>query len=165
MKLAIILLISLSLLFNPMIALASGNDDTVTATLNDSGFHFSDLAWSESLDTWEDYRPNEAVFSRGTRAYAYIEVTGFTNEEIGGEYQHDLTVDIYLRTGIGIRLFNQKNVIEFEEVTSFFQESVSFYIWVDIPWWAPSAAYYAEVIVHDRINETEIRHEEKLTIQ
>lgn len=130
-----------------------------------SGLRFSDMGWSDEEDDYFEYEPNQGVFKRGSRVYAFMEVSGFTSDYQDGYYTIDLTVDVYLKTTFGLRLFGQRDVIEFDDRTKEPLECVWFYLYVDIPWWAPPASYIAEVVVRDRLSGVEVVHQEKLTVR
>ncbi len=131
----------------------------------ETGFRFTDLGWSDDENDFFEYVPNQGVFKRGTRAYAYLEVAGFTNYCEDGKYYIDLAVDVYLKSSFGLRLFVQRNVIEFKDSAKEVIEDFCFYLYVDIPWWAPRAQYIAEVVIRDLVNGEELKHEEKLTVR
>ncbi|NMB38157.1 MAG: hypothetical protein GX994_01090 [Firmicutes bacterium] len=137
----------------------------ISEDVPETGLRFTDLCWSDDQDNFFEYVPNQGVFKRGTRAYAYLEVAGFTNYYEDDKYHIDLTVDIYLKSSFGLRLFAQRNVIEFKDTAEEFIEEISFYLYVDIPRWAPRAQYTAEIVIRDLVNGEELNHEEKLTVR
>lgn len=158
------ILIVIILLFNfsaPVLATAAPDITQV----NDTSFRFTDLGWSSDPDDYFEYVPDEGRFKRGTTAYGYMEVGGFENYYDGESYYIDLTVDVYLKSSFGLRLFAQYDVIEFQDSYRQPQETVWFYIYVDIPRWAPRATYVAEVVVRDRLSEIDLVHEERLTVE
>ncbi len=126
---------------------------------------FSDMGWSHDEDDFFEYVPNEGVFKRGTRVYAYMEVVGFTSQMVDEYNKIDLSVDVYLKTSFGLRLFRQLDVIEFDDMTKEPQDRIWFYLYVDIPWWAPRGTYIAEVVVRDRLDNLQASHEEKLIVE
>ena len=129
------------------------------------GLRFSDLGWSKDENDFFEYVPNEGVFERGTRVWGFMEVTGFESYFADGLYYNDLTVDVFLKTGFGLRLFGKRDVIEFNDGTDEPQEYIWFFLWVDIPWWAPPGTYIAEVVVRDRVGEQEVVHADKLRVR
>jgi hypothetical protein len=131
----------------------------------ETGFCFSDMGWSREEDNFYEYVPNEGVFERGKRAYGFMEVSGFENSYADGKYHIDLTVDVYLRTSFGLRLWVERDVIEFDDTDSEPIETVWFYLWVDIPWYAPRGTYIAEVVVRDRISGQQISHKERIRVK
>jgi len=131
----------------------------------ETGFRFSDMGWSREEDNFFEYVPNEGVFERGKRVYGFMEVTEFANEYADGVYRIDLTVDVYLKTTFGLRLFGQRDVIEFDDHDTEPIETIWFYLWVDIPWWAPRGTYIAEVVVRDRIGNQNIVHSERIRVR
>lgn len=139
---------------------------SANGVVNETGFRFTQLGWSEDPDDdYLEYVPNQGVFSKGTRVYAYFEVEGFSTTLQNDKYSTDLAVDVYLRSSGGIRLFSQKDVVELSTQDNKPRDSVWFYLYVDIPWFAPRATYVAEVVVRDLSSGEEIRHQEKLTVQ
>ncbi len=151
------------LLFSPTFPIMASENIGVDA--HDTGFRFTDLGWSNEEDDFYEYIPNEGVFKRGTRVYAFLEAAGFSNYFKDDMYHNDLAVDIYLKSSFGLRLFGQRNVIEFNDSAKTPIEDIWFYLYVDIPWWAPRAKYIAEVVIRDKVSGKELKHQEKLTIK
>lgn len=139
---------------------------TAEEVITESGFRFTELGWSDDPDAdYLEYEPNQGVFKKGTRAYAYFEVAGFSTLPQDEKYLTHLAVDVHLKTSGGFRLFTQRDVVDFDSLDWQPRESVWFYLYVDIPWFAPRATYIAEVVVRDLISGKEIRHQEKLTVE
>ncbi len=117
--------------------------------------YFTTAEWAYDVRGQDDYDPNPTgVFARGERGYAYLELEGFEVGEDDGLYVIQLAVDVVLRTKGGLRLFTQKNLVEYDlAYTDSPPDNLWFYIWVDIPRWAPRATYLAEVVVRDLISE------------
>lgn len=153
-----------SLIFAPVSAAAVELAETALEEI-ETGLRFSDMGWSSDEDDFFEYVPNEGVFERGTRVWAFLEVTGFESYFEDGYYYNDLAVDVYLKTGFGLRLFRQLDVIEFNDPSDQPEEYIWFYLWVDIPWWAPPGTYIAEVVVRDRMSSQEVIHAEKLRVR
>ena len=84
----------------------------------------------------------------------------------GDENLVDLRVDIALRSGWGVKLFSQEDLVEYTLPQEAFPppETVWFYIWVDIPWWAPRATYRAEVTVRDLVSGEAVSLEREITV-
>lgn len=156
----------LVLIFTPLVTpntmLAA---DETSIDQEETGFRFTDLGWSEDEDDFFEYKPNEGVFKRGTKVYGFMEVAGFANSFRDDKYHIDLTVDVYLKTTFGLRLFGQKDVINFDNSSKKPIDEIWFYLWVDIPWWAPRTSYIAEVVVRDQISNEDLSHEEKITVE
>ncbi|HKM17670.1 MAG TPA: hypothetical protein VJ064_05570 [Limnochordia bacterium] len=131
----------------------------------EAGFRFTDMGWSKEEDNFYEYIPNEGVFERGNTVYGFMEVTGFENRYADGMYHIDLTVDVYLRTSFGLRLWVERDVIEFDDTDTELIDTVWFYLWVKIPWYAPRGTYIAEVVVRDRIANQQIIHRERIRVQ
>jgi hypothetical protein len=123
--------------------------------------------WAYEVRGEGDYDPNPSgVFRRGTRAYAYIEVEGFALGTAADDPLVDLRVDVALRTRTGVKLYSQAEVVEYTlKQPASPPELVWFYIWVDIPRWAPRATYKAEVIVRDLVAAEAISLQREITVE
>ncbi|HHX02065.1 MAG TPA: hypothetical protein GX739_05260 [Firmicutes bacterium] len=161
----ILLVLLASLVCNPTAAAELPSELPASAKAEEAGFRFSDMGWSKEEDNFFEYVPNQGVFERGKRVYGFMEVTGFENYYTNEIYHIDLTVDVYLKTGFGLRLFGQRDVIEFDDTAKEPIEDIWFYLWVDIPWWAPPGSYIAEVVVRDRIGNQKIVHSERIRVR
>lgn len=129
-------------------------------------FSFITIGWADEVLGYQDYVSNEeGVFGRSSRAYAYMEVIGFTHEPTEVGYASHLTVSVSLHSASGRRLFGQDDLIDHHAVEVNPPDSVWFYIWVDIPWWAPSGEYEASVVVRDLLGEEVIEHSQKLMVR
>ncbi len=130
------------------------------------GFSFTTIDWADDVLGYQDYIPNpEGVFSRSSRAYAYMEISGFAYDTTEAGYASHLTVSVSLHSASGRRLFRQNDLVDYDAVDKTPPDTIWFYIWVDIPWWTPHGDYTASVLVRDMIGEQEIQHDERLTIR
>lgn len=121
--------------------------------------------WAHEVRDEGDYDPNlEGAFPRGQRAYAYLEVVGFSLGEVDGLFYLDLAVDVVLRSKGGVKLFAHPDLLEFESWFEAPPEVVWFYVYVDIPWWAPRGVYRTEVIVRDRLNHGILAEEREIRV-
>lgn len=136
------------------------------SSINDA-LQFVVAEWAYEVRGEADYDPNPSgVFQRGSRAYAYLEVEGFAVGTEAGEPVVDLRVDVALRSRGGLKLFYQAGLVEFTLTQPAFPpERVWFYIWVDIPWWAPRATYRAEVTVRDLVAQKDVSLEREITVE
>ncbi len=133
---------------------------------NEQEMEFIKIGWANEINGYDDYEPNESSeFSHGQRAYAYMEVTGYRVEATDGKYLTDLAVDVVLRGSFGIRLFSHTDLIDYRELHSLPPATLWFYIWVDIPRFAPRTTYQAEVIIRDRISGQKLQHQESIRIR
>lgn len=123
--------------------------------------------WAYDVRGEGDYDPNPTgVFSRSSRAYAYLEVNGFAVGESSEEPLVDLRVDVVLRSNKGLKLYSKDNLVEYTLARpAAVPDKVWFYIWVDVPWWAPRTTYRAEVIIRDLIGEVEMVTEREIVIE
>jgi hypothetical protein len=134
----------------------------------ETGMAITVAEWAHDVRDEGDYDPNPSgVFPRGSRGYAYLEVEGFAVGGSGDENLVDLRVDIALRSGWGVKLFSQEDLVEYTLPQEAFPppETVWFYIWVDIPWWAPRATYRAEVTVRDLVSGEAVSLEREITVE
>lgn len=133
----------------------------------EKGMHFTTAEWAYDVRGRADYDPNPAgVFARGERGYAYLELEGFEVGEDDGLYVVNLAVDVVLRTKGGLRLFTQKNLVEYDlAYTDSPPKNLWFYIWVDIPRWAPRAVYLAEVVVRDLISHETLTEGKEIRVE
>ncbi len=134
----------------------------------ETGLRFIEVQWANEVHGYQDYEPNpKGLFQRGERAYVYMEVAGFESryDEEKEAYHTDVTIDVRLRSRIGIPLFSENNMVDYVHWDSFQPNSLWFYIWVDIPGWAPRSTYQAEVTVRDRVGETEFKKARALDVQ
>jgi len=114
------------------------------------GLHLAKAEWACEVRGEDDYDPNpEGRFPRGQRGYAYLVVEGFQVDRLGEYYVLQLNVDVALETRRGLRLFTQKDVLELEEWYLEPPANTWFYIYVDVPWWAPRGTYVAVITVRD----------------
>jgi len=123
--------------------------------------------WAYEVRDEGDYDPNPSgVFARGTRAYAYLEVEGFARGADVTQPLVDLRVDVGLRSRLGIKLFSQEDLVEYTMPHGPFPpDRVWFYIWVDIPWWAPRTTYVAEVTVRDLVAGGSVTLQREITVE
>lgn len=128
--------------------------------------HFTVAEWAYEVRGEDDYDPNpEGKFARGERGYAYLEVADFAVAQEGAFFFLDLAVDVALESQRGIRLFSQKDVLELEEWYIEPPLSTWFYIYVDIPWWAPSGTYRTLITVRDRITDLRLEEVREIVVQ
>ncbi|NLJ81379.1 MAG: hypothetical protein GX335_10200 [Firmicutes bacterium] len=129
---------------------------------SNSDLSFSVALWADEVRDKGDFDLNpDGIFKRGERAYAYLELEGFSWEEQEGYLHTDVHVDVALRTKGGFRLFFSEDLLEFDSLYLNPPENFWFYIYVDVPWWAPRGTYITEIIVRDEISgETLIEHRE-----
>ncbi|NLM40632.1 MAG: hypothetical protein GX205_11320 [Firmicutes bacterium] len=128
---------------------------------------FVTAEWAHEVRGERDYDPNPTgVFSRNSRAYAYLEVEGFSVGKSGVGPIVDLRVDVVLRSNNGLKLYSQENLVEYTlHSPAEPPDRVWFYIWVDVPWWAPRTSYQAEVIVRDLVGETKVIESSPIVIE
>lgn len=128
---------------------------------------FVKAEWAYEVRGEGDYDPNPSgVFSRNSRAYAYLEVEGFTVGDGGTDPLVDLRVDVVLRSNSGLKLYSQENLVEYTLNSLAAPPSrVWFYIWVDVPWWAPRTTYEAEVIVRDLVGGLDVIERRPIVIE
>lgn len=127
--------------------------------------HFILAEWAHEVRDEGDYEPNPTgAFPRGERAYAYFEVVGFGLSEQDGFFQALLNVDVGLKSKGGLRLFSRKDVLELESWYIEPPETLWFYIYVDIPWWAPRGEYLAEITVRDLVDDEKLLEERKIQV-
>lgn len=113
--------------------------------------------WAYEVRGDDDYDPNpEGRFKRGERGYAYLEVAGFDLGREDDFYFLRISVDVALETKNGFTLFSQKDVLELEEWYLEPPKNTWFYIYVNIPWWAPRGGYVAVITVRDLLAGTEL---------
>ena len=132
----------------------SGSDQVwaQTQSAEMSTLHLSVAEWAYEVRDQGDYDPNPTgTFFRGERGYAYLEIEGFGVGQKDNLFYLVLDVDVALETKNGFRLFSQQDVLELEEW--YFEEPTTtwFYIWVDIPWWAPKGTYKTLITVRDGV--------------
>lgn len=117
------------------------------------GLHFSTAQWAYDVRDRDDYDLNtDDAFPRGQRAYAYLELVGFEMLEQDGYYLLQLGIDVALKTTWGLTLFNQPDLLEFDSFYLRPPDDLWFYIWVDIPRWAPPSTYITLITVRDLIS-------------
>lgn len=139
------------------------NTGVVQAT---DSFHFVNVGWAYEVRGYKDYDLNtDGTFPRGSRAYAYLEVEGFSSTEHDDGYLSDLAVDVSLRTRQGILLFRQTDLVDYHAIDRHPPSTLWFYIWVDIPRWAPRATYIAEVTVRDRVGDSAITKAQEIQVE
>ena len=128
--------------------------------------HFPVAEWAYEVRGEGDYDPNlSGEFSRGERGYAYLEMAGFGVGQEGKFFFLDLTVDVALETTGGLRLFTQKDVLELEEWYLDPPATTWFYIWVDIPWWAPGGTYKTVITVHDGVTGLSLEESREIVVR
>src|SRR5690554_1526024 len=128
--------------------------------------HFIAAEWAYEVRGEGDFDPNSTgEFSRGERGYAYLEVADFGVGREGQLFYLDLAVDVALETTGGLRLFTQKDVLELEEW--YFEPPITtwFYIWVDIPWWAPRGTYRTVITVRDGITGLALEESREIRVR
>lgn len=127
--------------------------------------HFAVAEWAYEVWGEGDYDPNpEGRFLRGERGYAYLEVSGFSLGEENGLHFLKLAVDVALQTKGGFTLFSQKDVLELEEWYLEPPETTWFYIWVDIPKWAPRGVYRTRLTVRDLLSEEVLQEVREIAV-
>lgn len=127
--------------------------------------HFAVADWAYEVRDEGDYDPNpEGRFRRGERGYAYVEVAGFSLVEVDGLSVLKLAVDVALQTKRGFTLFSQQDVLELEEWYIEPPETTWFYIWVDIPWWAPRGVYRTLLTVRDLLGDDVLQEVREITV-
>ncbi len=121
--------------------------------------------WAYEVRDEGDYDPNfEGAFPRGERAYTYLELEGFSLAEIEGLFYVELAVDVNLRSKRGFKLFSRTNVLELDSWYEQPPATIWFYIYVDIPWWAPRGVYSGEIIVRDQLNQGVLVEEREIRV-
>lgn len=116
--------------------------------------HFTVAEWAHEVRGEGDYDPNPTgEFARGERGYAYLEIADFGIGQSDQLFFLQLNVDVALETKNGLRLFSQEDVLEMEEWYMEPPESTWFYIYVDIPWWAPRGTYRTRITIRDGVTE------------
>ena len=126
---------------------------------------FAQAEWAYEIRGQDNYDPNpEGRFKRGERGYAYLVVEGFEVRKEEDYYVLRLNVDVSLETQKGFTLFSRKDVLELEEWYLEPPSSTWFYIWVDIPWWAPKGVYVAVIDVHDELGGTSLQDRREVTV-
>lgn len=158
MVVLVLLTICIFLVFTtPNYALAHGHADP--------SLRFAVAEWAYEVRGEDDYDPNpKGEFSRRERGYAYLVVENFGVGQKDGFHFLQLNVDVALESQKGFRLFSQEDVLELEEWYLEPPPSTWFYIYVDIPWWAPKGVYKAIITVKDAINETSLEQVREITI-
>lgn len=127
--------------------------------------HFTVANWAYEVRGQDDYDFNTTgTFPKGERGYAYLEVAGFELATEEGWFVLRLNVDVALQTQKGFSLFSKENVLELEEWYLEPPESTWFYIWVDVPWWAPRGVYRTLITVRDLVNEESIQETREIKI-
>jgi len=127
--------------------------------------HFTVAEWAYDVRGEGDYDPNPtAEFPKGQRGYAYLEVAGFGVGEEELFYFLKLNVDVALETTHGFRLFSQKDLLELEEWYLEPPEHTWFYIYVDIPWWAPRGTYVTVITVRDGVTGRELEEKREIVV-
>ena len=127
--------------------------------------YFSVAEWACEVRGEDNYDPNPAgEFKRGERGYAYMVVEGFGTDKEDDFFVLRLDVDVALKNAKGIRLFSQKDVLNLEEWYLEPPLATWFYIYVDIPWWAPKGNYKAIVTVRDAVANTVLEEVKEITI-
>ena len=114
---------------------------------------FKVALWADEVRDRGDFDLNpDGVFQKGQRAYAYLELEGFGLEETPQGYlRPKVHIDVGLRTRWGLRLFYEEDLLEFDSLYLEAPSDFWFYIWVDIPWWAPRGVYRTEITVRDEV--------------
>ncbi len=144
------------------------SDATSVPTEVETGFRFLDLAWADEVTDYRDYRANEeGIFQRGSRAYVYMEIAGYESlwDEDRSQYYTDISIDVELRSRIGLRLFAEEDVVDYVFWDAYAPNSLWFYIWVDIPGWIPRTTYTAQVTIHDRVGEQTLEKYQELSVE
>lgn len=128
--------------------------------------HFTVAEWAYEVRGEDDYDLNPTgEFARGERGYAYLEVADFGIGERDQLFFLQLDVDVALETKNGLRLFSEKDVLELEEYYLEPPESTWFYIYVDIPWWAPRGSYVTVITVRDGVAELSLEEKREITVR
>ncbi len=108
--------------------------------------------WAYEVRDQGDYDPNPTGrFPKGQMTYAYLELAGFTTAAHGDLYSYHVAVDVGLKTTWGFPLFKQADIIEFDETSPNPPETLWFYIWVNVPRWAPRGTYVTVITVRDEL--------------
>ncbi len=128
--------------------------------------HFTVAEWAYEVRGEDDYDRNPTgEFARGERGYAYLEVADFGIAERDQLFVLQLNVDVALETKNGLRLFSQKDVLEMEEWYMDPPESTWFYIYVDIPWWAPRGTYRTLITIRDDITGLDLEEVREIMVR
>lgn len=129
-------------------------------------FRFLELGWAHEISGYGDYLANyDGVVHRGERAYAYFEVADFAVRDTEDGFLTDIKVDVMLRSSSGLPLFKQSNLVEYTEYATAYVDTLWFYIWIDIPSWAPRGTYQAEVIVRDEVSGDRIHARQPIRVE
>ena len=130
------------------------------------GMHFTVAEWAYEVRGEDDYDPNpEGTFARGERGYAYLEIADFGVAEEDTFFYLQLNIDVALETTGGLRLFTQKDVLELEEWYLEPPLTTWFYIYVDIPWWAPRGIYRTLITVRDGITDQRLEEVREIVVE
>lgn len=114
--------------------------------------NFTVIDWAYEVRDQGDYdRNSTGAFPKGERAYAYLELTGFTCDIDDNFYFTDVHVDVALKTKKGLKLFSRKDVLIMDSYYIETPDILWFYIYVDVPWWAGRGEYKAELIIRDEV--------------
>lgn len=141
--------------FNPAYAHEVGPGD----------LHFVTAEWAYEVRDEDDYDPNPAgTFPKGELAYAYLELAGFSLARHNGMHAYHVIVDVGLQTTWGLTLFKQTDLLEFDSFSCDPPDTLWFYIWVDIPRWAPSGTYVTVITVRDEIGGHVLEEKRKIEI-
>ena len=144
----------------------SGAGYAAETAVDTPAMHFTVAEWAYEVRGFDDYDPNHSgEFKRGERGYAYLEIADFGVAEQDQLYLLRLTVDVALETRSGLRLFFEKDVLELEEWYIEPPESTWFYIYVDIPWWAPRGVYQTVITVRDGITNRVLEEKREIMVK
>ncbi len=114
--------------------------------------HFTTAQWAYEVRDENDYDPNPGgAFPKGQRAYAYLELAGFSLLNVDGGSAYHVLVDVGLQTTWGLGLFKQAGLLEFDSFSFDPPDTLWFYIWVDVPRFAPCGTYVTVITVRDEI--------------
>lgn len=127
--------------------------------------YFAVAEWAYEVWDEDDYDLNQTgAFPKGERAYAYLELAGFSTVQSNGAYAYHVSVDVGLETTWGLGLFKQADLVEFDSLALDPPSTLWFYIWVDIPRWAPSGTYVTVITVLDQISGHILQEKRKIRI-
>ncbi len=145
---------------------ANGVNCVTAQTLESSSMYFSVADWAFEVRGEADYDVNPTgEFLRGERGYAYLEIAGFALGESYGFHFLQLNVDVALETMRGLRLFSEDDVLELEEWYLEPPKSTWFYIYVDIPWWAPRGRYRTVITVRDALSGLSLEEVREIVVR
>ena len=130
------------------------------------GMYFTAAEWATEVRGENDYDPNPSgEFTRGERGYAYLEIADFGVATEGDFFFLRLNVDVALETKHGLRLFFEQDVLELEEWYIEPPATTWFYIYVDVPWWAPRGVYRTLITVRDGLTDLSLQEVREIVVR